>query len=90
MRVGDDTKRTSRITDVTIKTGSTGTLCFVSVEHIVTTPRGMAIRERQDIVYRDMGGARSRASQSAAAGAGRQASRDAMSAIPCCCFATRR
>jgi 3-methylfumaryl-CoA hydratase len=57
LRVGDDSKRTSRITDVTIKTGSTGTLCFVSVEHIVTTPRGMAIRERQDIVYRDMGGA---------------------------------
>ena len=57
LRVGDDSKRTSRITDVTIKIGSTGTLCFVSVEHIVTTPRGMALRERQDIVYRDMGGA---------------------------------
>ena len=57
LRVGDDSKRTSRITDVTIKTGSTGTLCFVSVEHIVSTPRGMALRERQDIVYRDMGGA---------------------------------
>jgi 3-methylfumaryl-CoA hydratase len=42
---------------VTQKTGSTGTLCFVSVEHTVTTPRGVAIRERQDIVYRDMGGA---------------------------------
>jgi len=57
LRVGDDSKRTSRITDVTIKTGSTGTLCFVSVEHIITTARGMAIRERQDIVYRDMGSA---------------------------------
>lgn len=57
LRVGDESKRTSRITDVTIKTGSTGTLCFVSVEHIVSTPRGMALRERQDIVYRDMGGA---------------------------------
>ena len=29
-------------------------LCFVSVEHMITTPRGIAIRERQDIVYRDM------------------------------------
>ena len=57
LRVGDDSKRTSRISDVTIKTGSTGVLCFVSVEHIITTPRGMAIRERQDLVYRDMGGA---------------------------------
>ncbi len=50
-------KRTARISDVTVKTGSTGTLCFVAVEHVVTTPRGIAIRERQDIVYREMGGA---------------------------------
>ena len=57
LRVGDAPKRTSRISDVTVKTGSTGTLCFVAVEHVVTTPRGTAIRERQDIVYRDMGSA---------------------------------
>jgi 3-methylfumaryl-CoA hydratase len=57
LRVGDEPKRTSRISDVTVKNGSTGTLCFVAVEHVVTTPRGVAIRERQDIVYRDMGGA---------------------------------
>jgi 3-methylfumaryl-CoA hydratase len=54
LRVGDEARRTSRIADVTMKTGSTGTLCFVSVEHVVTTPRGTAIRERQDIVYREM------------------------------------
>jgi 3-methylfumaryl-CoA hydratase len=54
LRVGDETTRTSRISDVTTKTGSTGVLCFVSVEHLVTTPRGTAVRERQDIVYRDM------------------------------------
>jgi 3-methylfumaryl-CoA hydratase len=54
LRVGDEAKRTSRIADVTMKTGSTGTLCFVSVEHVVSTPRGTAIRERQDIVYREM------------------------------------
>jgi 3-methylfumaryl-CoA hydratase len=54
LRVGDVSKRTSRIADVTLKTGSTGTLCFVSVAHEVTTPRGLAIRERQDIVYRDV------------------------------------
>src|SRR5260370_32379235 len=57
LRVGDDTTRTSRISDVTMKTGSTGVLCFVSVEHIVTTPRGIAVRERQDIVYRDVSAA---------------------------------
>src|ERR1700704_5782383 len=54
LRVGDESKRASRISDVTMKTGSTGVLCFVSVEHLITTPRGTAIRERQDIVYRDM------------------------------------
>src|SRR5258705_13719046 len=56
LRVGDESTRTSQISDVTMKTGSTGVLCFVSVEHTITTPRGVAIRERQDIVYRDMGG----------------------------------
>jgi 3-methylfumaryl-CoA hydratase len=54
MRVGDEVTRTSRIADVTMKTGSAGVLCFVSVDHLVTTPRGTALRERQDIVYRDM------------------------------------
>jgi 3-methylfumaryl-CoA hydratase len=56
LRVGDEQRRNSRIADVTVKKGSSGTLCFVSVEHEVTTPRGVAIHERQDIVYREMGG----------------------------------
>jgi 3-methylfumaryl-CoA hydratase len=55
LRVGDESRRSSRISDVTMKTGSTGALCFVSVEHTITTPRGIAVRERQDIVYRDLG-----------------------------------
>src|SRR5207344_2648878 len=62
MRVGDDVKRTSRIADVTVKTGSTGVLCFVAVEHTITTPRGVAIRERQDIVYRGLSEAQPAAS----------------------------
>jgi 3-methylfumaryl-CoA hydratase len=56
LRVGDEAKRTSRISDISVKSGSTGTLCFVAVEHLITTPRGIAIRERQDIVYRDVTG----------------------------------
>jgi 3-methylfumaryl-CoA hydratase len=56
LRVGDEAKRTSKIVDVTVKSGSTGQLCFVSVEHVITTTRGIAIRERQDIVYREMTG----------------------------------
>ncbi len=54
LRVGDEATRSSRIVDVTQKTGSTGALCFVSVDHTVATSRGVAIRERQDIVYRNM------------------------------------
>jgi 3-methylfumaryl-CoA hydratase len=54
LRVGDQATRISRIADVTMKTGSTGVLCFVSVDHLITTSRGTAIRERQDIVYRDV------------------------------------
>jgi 3-methylfumaryl-CoA hydratase len=61
LRVGDVSTRTSRISDVTVKTGSTGQLCFVSVEHTISSPRGTAIRERQDIVYREMGGAQAAA-----------------------------
>src|SRR5512132_1662216 len=49
LRVGDEAKRSSRISDVTMKTGSTGVLCFVAVEHVITTARGTAIRERHDI-----------------------------------------
>ena len=69
LRVGDETTRTSRIADVTMKTGSSGVLCFVSVDHLVTTPRGTALRERQDIVYRDM------STTQAAGQAGRAAAR---------------
>jgi 3-methylfumaryl-CoA hydratase len=52
--IGDEVTRRSEISDVTMKTGSTGALCFVTVAHLVTTARGIAIRERQDIVYRDL------------------------------------
>jgi 3-methylfumaryl-CoA hydratase len=54
LRVGDEVTRSSTIADVTLKTGSTGALCFVTVQHVITTARGVAIRDRQDIVYRDI------------------------------------
>jgi 3-methylfumaryl-CoA hydratase len=57
LRVGDLATRVSKISDVTLKSGSTGQLCFVTVEHTVTTPRGLTLKERQDIVYRDISGA---------------------------------
>jgi 3-methylfumaryl-CoA hydratase len=54
LRVGDLVTRTSRIADVTVKQGRAGILCFVTVEHELTGPRGLAISETQDIVYRDL------------------------------------
>jgi 3-methylfumaryl-CoA hydratase len=51
---GDVVERRSTIADVTVKHGRTGTLCFVAVDHEIHTPRGLAITERQDIVYRPM------------------------------------
>lgn len=53
IRVGDTVTRRSRIEDVAVKQGKSGTLCFVTVGHEISTPRGLAIRERQDIVYRE-------------------------------------
>ncbi len=52
IRVGDTVRRTSRIADVVVKEGRTGTLCFVTVEHDYSTAHGSAVKERQDIVYR--------------------------------------
>jgi 3-methylfumaryl-CoA hydratase len=66
LRVGDEVTRTSHIADVTMKTGSTGALCFVSVDHLITTVRGTAIRERHDIVYRDASPAASASAKPAA------------------------
>ncbi|KAB0265013.1 protein dehydratase [Microvirga brassicacearum] len=52
LRVSDVVTRHSEIRDVTVKRGSSGTLCFVTVDHEISTERGVAISERQDIVYR--------------------------------------
>jgi len=54
LRLGDEVARTSRIEDVQLKSGATGTLCFVTVRHEVSTPRGLAVSERQDIVFREL------------------------------------
>lgn len=51
-RVGDEVHRVSRVQDVAVKTGRTGALCFVTVQHDYYTARGAALGERHDIVYR--------------------------------------
>lgn len=49
--VGDAVERRSRIADITIKEGRSGSLCFVAVDHAIATQRGPAILERQEIVF---------------------------------------
>lgn len=51
--VGDALRRVSTIDDVKLKSGRTGELCFVRVRHEISSPRGLALREFHDIVYRD-------------------------------------
>ena len=51
--VHDAVERLSCISDVTVKKGRSGTLCFISLTHDYTTSRGLALRDRQDLVYRE-------------------------------------
>jgi 3-methylfumaryl-CoA hydratase len=53
IRVGDEVERRSVIARLRAAEGRSGPLCFVEVEHSYSTQRGLAIRERQDIVYRE-------------------------------------
>ncbi len=52
LRIGDELKRVSMIKDVTIKTGRTGQMVFVTVKTDISSVRGLAVSEEQDIVYR--------------------------------------
>ena len=53
LAVGSAVTRTSRIVDVSGKTGRTGALVFVLVRHEIADEAGVAIVEEHDIVYRD-------------------------------------
>ncbi|MDP1717549.1 MAG: MaoC family dehydratase N-terminal domain-containing protein [Burkholderiales bacterium] len=52
LRVGDEVRRDSVIHDVTLKQGRSGQMVFVTVKTDISSPRGLAITEEQDIVYR--------------------------------------
>ena len=91
LRVGDEAKRTSRISDVTMKTGSTGVLCFVSVEHTDhdaarhRDPRAAGHRLSRPV------GARRRPPPPRRPRRHRsQSTAKATWPIPCCCSAIRR
>jgi 3-methylfumaryl-CoA hydratase len=52
LRVGDVAERTSRIQSVSHKSGRTGDLVFVLVQHEVHNAQGLVLTEEHDIVYR--------------------------------------
>ena len=54
LRIGDAITRVSRIADVTLKEGRSGTLVFVKVRHEIAGPQGPALVDEHDIVYRDL------------------------------------
>lgn len=54
LRLGDTVTKTSTITDVQHKSGRTGELWFVTVDHVLTVDGETALNERHDIVYRAM------------------------------------
>ena len=89
LRVGDAVTRRSRIANVELKSGSTGALCFVTVNHTYSTPRGVAIKETQNIVYRDPPPADGKAPPPPPPPRRRSIAK-AMTPTPCCCSATRR
>ena len=52
IKVGAALTRRSTITNIAQKSGGSGKLCFVTVEHEVCDEAGLLLSERQDIVYR--------------------------------------
>ena len=50
--IGEEVKRVSTIHNVTVKDGRSGRMVFVTVKTDISSPRGLAISEEQDIVYR--------------------------------------
>ncbi len=53
LRIGEAIKRRSTIKSVEPKTGSTGAMVFVTVQHDISGPRGVSLVEEHDIVYRE-------------------------------------
>ena len=53
LRIGEAATRRSTIKEVALKDGRTGALAFVTLMHEISGPDGLAIREEQDLVYRE-------------------------------------
>jgi 3-methylfumaryl-CoA hydratase len=53
LQIGDRIERISRIADIRFREGHSGPLAFVTVNHEISSPQGLAIVEEHDIVYRE-------------------------------------
>jgi len=53
LRLGEQATRTSSIKSIEPKTGSSGSMVFVTVQHTLSGPRGVSLVEEHDIVYRE-------------------------------------
>lgn len=62
---GQPVSRTRTIRKIQEKTGGSGRLVFVTVEHLISGPDGIAIEEEQDIVYRGIAGTAVKAAEPA-------------------------
>ena len=54
LRIGDVVRRESRIADVNVKEGRSGTLVFVTVRHEIICGEKSLLTDEHDIVYRDL------------------------------------
>jgi 3-methylfumaryl-CoA hydratase len=52
--IGDVVRKTSRIDDITFKSGRSGNLCFIAVIHEFHAADKLVLRERHDVVYREI------------------------------------
>jgi 3-methylfumaryl-CoA hydratase len=53
LRIGDTARRVSTVKSIEPKTGASGSMVFVTVEHTLSGPKGVALVEEHDIVYRE-------------------------------------
>jgi 3-methylfumaryl-CoA hydratase len=53
LRVGEAVERRSRVASIVEKSGASGALVFVDIDHETSGEDGVAVRETQSLVYRD-------------------------------------
>lgn len=53
LSVGGKIHRVSKVAEVSHRTGKSGPLCFISVDHDISCDGVLSIRERQNLVFRD-------------------------------------